>query len=58
MVSTRARKEALDAVCYGFSARQSLGSLNFARREELLKNPASMQTTQDRVEWLVSQIPR
>jgi phage terminase large subunit GpA-like protein len=41
MVSTRARKESLDCVCYGWAARQALGNINFAMREERLKNPAT-----------------
>jgi phage terminase large subunit GpA-like protein len=39
MVGSGARKEALDIVTYGFAARQALGNVNFAMREERLKNP-------------------
>ena len=41
MVSTRARKEALDCLTYGTAARQALGNINFAMREEHLRNPTA-----------------
>jgi phage terminase large subunit GpA-like protein len=45
MVSTRARKEALDCLTYGWAARQALGNINFAMREEYLRNPAKPRRT-------------
>jgi phage terminase large subunit GpA-like protein len=55
MVSTRARKEALDCLTYGWSARQALGNINFAMREEHLKNPAAPRRSL--AELLAEQIP-
>jgi phage terminase large subunit GpA-like protein len=45
MASSSARKEALDCLCYGWAARQALGNINFAMREEQLKNPAAPRRT-------------
>ena len=45
MVSTRARKEALDCLTYGWAARQALGNINFAMREEYLRNPNAPRRT-------------
>jgi phage terminase large subunit GpA-like protein len=45
MVSTRARKESLDCLTYGWAARQALGNINFAMLEERLKNPAKQRAS-------------
>jgi phage terminase large subunit GpA-like protein len=55
MVSTRARKEALDCLTYGWSSRQALGNINFAMREEFMRNPAAPRRSL--AELLAEQIP-
>jgi phage terminase large subunit GpA-like protein len=56
MVSTRARKESLDCLTYGWAARQALVNVNFAMREEHLKNPAAPRRSL--AELLAEQLPR
>jgi phage terminase large subunit GpA-like protein len=55
MVSARARKEALDCLTYGWAARQALGNINFAMREEYLKNPGAPRRSL--AELLAEQLP-
>jgi phage terminase large subunit GpA-like protein len=56
MVSSGARKEALDCVVYGWAARQAFGNVNFEMREQRLRNPQAPRFST--AEWLASQLPR